>query len=188
MKGEVQEILLKHIRLWNLSPDGDSFLTHSSLLQPVHFHNIPAMLKIPFTDEERRGSKLLAWWDGIGAVKVLQADDEVILMERLTGIHSLKTMSQNKQDDEATRIICGVIALLHFRRNKSLPCLTPLNIWFNDLFETASNHGDIFLRAARIAKGLLENQREIVALHGDFIMIIFSFLMKEDGWPLTPRD
>src|SRR3569833_261145 len=91
-------------RLWSLIDDGESFDTHSSLLQPVWYNNIPCMLKVALGDEERRGNSLMAWWNGNGAAGVLQHADRALLMERASSESSL----DEKRDDDASRIICSV--------------------------------------------------------------------------------
>lgn len=181
MKVEAENILCHCIHSWDLVYDGDRFYTHSSLIQPVLTGNIKSILKIPLVEEEKRGTKVLTWWDGTGAVKVLKSNDDAILMERITGNRSLKSMSMNNQDDEATQIICEVTNLLHSNQKQPLPELTPLNIWFEELFFSAEKYGDIFLRSADIARQLLEKQNDITVLHGDIHHdnILYS---SERGW------
>lgn len=167
MKIKSESILHHRMQSWNLLYDGDCFYSHPSLIQPVLSEGNKCILKIPFTIEEKRGSKVLDWWDGIGAVKVFRSDDDAILMERIVGDQSLKLMSLDNQDDEATKIICDVAKVLHSSRNKSLPELTPLNIWFEELFQSAEKFGDIFKKSASVAKLLLSEQSNMTVLHGD---------------------
>ena len=100
METAAEQILNYRIKEWELIPDGNSFQTHSSLLQPVLYGALKAMLKIPLTSEEKTGSILLDWWDGKGAVRVLKSDDDAILMERIADNHSLRSISMNGNDDE----------------------------------------------------------------------------------------
>ncbi len=181
METAVEQILDIHIKEWGLTPDGNSFQTHSSILQPVLYGNLKAMIKIPLTPDEKAGCKMLDWWDGTGAVKVIRSDDVAILMERITDNHSLKSMSLNGKDDESTRIICDVAKSLHSNRNKPLPELVPLHVWFDDLFQSANKYGGLFPKAAEIAQSLLENQTDTVVLHGDLHHdnILYS---EERGW------
>ncbi|WP_316839040.1 aminoglycoside phosphotransferase family protein [Pedobacter gandavensis] len=72
--------------------DGVAFATDSSVLQAVLYQDIPAMLKIPMAEEERRGSKLMVHWAGNGAVKVLQHSESALLMERAPGESTLAKM------------------------------------------------------------------------------------------------
>ncbi len=175
------QILDIHIKEWGLTPDGDRFQTHSSILQPVLHKGLKAMIKIPLTPDEKAGSKMLDWWDGIGAVKVIRSDDVAILMERIVDNHSLKSMSLNGNDNESTRIICEVAKSLHSNRNKPLPELVPLHSWFNDLFLSANRYGGLFPKAAEIALTVLEDQTGVTVLHGDLHHdnILYSL---ERGW------
>ncbi len=156
-----------YIKKWGLIPDGDSFQTRSSILQPVLYGQQKAMLKIPLTPDEKAGCRGLDWWDGIGAVRVIRSDADAVLLERLADDHALKAMSLNGHDDEATRIICQVAGVLHSNRHKPLPKLISLNVWFEDLFRFADKYGGPFPKAAEIARSLLENQTEMTVLHGD---------------------
>lgn len=167
MKIKAESLRLYYFQLWNLTPDGESFYTHSSLLQPVLFKNQKAMLKIFMVEEEKRGAKLLFWWDGIGSVEVFEYNDNAILMERIPNDCSLTTMAISNQDDEATQIICNVAKLLHSYNKEPFPELPLLKNWFKDLFLYADKFGEIIRKCADIAKYLLEDQRDIVVLHGD---------------------
>jgi streptomycin 6-kinase len=152
---------------WALTPDGDPVATDSSRLFPVRRDGAPAMLKIAVEAEERWGAGLMVWWDEIGAARVLEHDEKAILLDRATGSRSLIEMAKDGRDDEASRIICDVVAKLHAPRGKPLPELVPLTQWFRALEPVASREGGIFVRCAETARILLADPREIVALHGD---------------------
>lgn len=102
-----------YIDRWALLPAGDPIITPSSRLLPVLRHGEPAMLKVATVPEEKWGAGLMIWWDGVGAARVLEHDDDAILLERATGRCSLADMASHGQDDEASLIICGAIAGLH---------------------------------------------------------------------------
>src|SRR5437016_2044345 len=73
-----------HLDRWRLAPDGEPLITGSSALLPVRLDDAPAMLKVALHEEERRGGRLMAWWNGEGAARVLaQAGDR-----RRGGSHS----------------------------------------------------------------------------------------------------
>ena len=181
MQKEAENILNYYIRSWNLICEGEGILTHSSIIQPVLYDGTKSVLKIPFSAEEKRGNKLMTWWDGVGAAKVLKYDDGAILMERITGNRTLKAMVSDNRDEEATRIICRIASLLHSHKKEPLPELTPLNIWFGELFLSAGKYGSIFAESAAIASSLLKDQRNVTVLHGDLHHdnILFS---AEKGW------
>ncbi len=152
---------------WQLLDDGEVFKTHSSLLQPVIYRDIKAMLKIPIAAEERRGSLLMVCWDGNGAAKVLHHDGNALLMERAVGTRSLKQMVIDGNEDEANKIICGVTAKLHAAKCQGIKEIIPLPVWFNALKPAADKYGGILVECNKIANRLLNDPVETVVLHGD---------------------
>ncbi|EYB66651.1 streptomycin 3-kinase [Deinococcus phoenicis] len=158
-----------YLQRWHLSPDGEPVHTHSSDLLPVRWRGEAAMLKIPREAEERRGGLLMRWWQGEGAARVLAHEESsgALLLERVTGPRSLVRMVRAGQDDEASRVLCGVTARLHVPRPQPLPELAPLERWFQALEAASRQHGGIFVEAADTARHLLEAPREVGVLHGD---------------------
>jgi streptomycin 6-kinase len=139
--------------------------TPTSLVLPVRRQGVPAMLKIAREEEERRGGRLMAWWNGDGAARVLAAEDGVLLLERATGPRSLAAMARAGQDDEATRILCRTTMRLHEHLGAP-PDLVPLDDWFKPLLQIQS-HGGVIAQARTIARELLDRPGEQVVLHGD---------------------
>ena len=125
------------------------------------------MLKVTMEAEEKFGGRLMIWWSGEGAARVLAHNRDAFLLERAVGGASLTELAQNGHDDEASRIICGVVARLHTPRSGSPPDLVPLTQWFRELEPIAANHGGILVHAATTARGLLAAPQEVVVLHGD---------------------
>ena len=152
---------------WDLVPDGEAITTPSSLLLPVRRHGAPAMLKIAREEEERRGGRLMAWWDGDGVARVLAHDDHALLLERATGPRTLAAMVAAGADDEATRILCAVAGRLHAPRRGPPPELVPLSRWFEALAPAAHSQGGLLAEADAAARDLLADPREPVVLHGD---------------------
>jgi streptomycin 6-kinase len=155
-----------YLRRWELVPDGDPILTRSSRLLPVQQHGVPAMLKVAVEAEEKFGHALMTWWDGHGAARVLAHDGDALLLERAEG-KSLVDLAAGGRDDEATRVICSVVAKLHAPRSKPLPNLIPLSRWFRQLEPAAAAHGAILSACAATARELLASPRDIGVLHGD---------------------
>ena len=124
------------------------------------------MLKLAVDPEERAGGALMAWWAGQGAAAVLAHDAEAVLLERAQGASSLSEMARAGRDDEASRIICSVVAALHAPRPTPRPELCPLKTWFQEL-DAARSHGGIFAVAMTELDDLLANPRENGVLHGD---------------------
>jgi streptomycin 6-kinase len=157
----------EYLARWALMPDGDPIVTPFSRLLPVRQRGAPAILKIALAAEEKLGGRLMVWWGGQGAARVLAQDDEALLLERATGFHSLSHFARHGHDDEATRILCAAIARLHAVKKPQPTDLIPLETWFADLWPAAEKHGGILTRCADAANELLAAPRDIVMLHGD---------------------
>jgi streptomycin 6-kinase len=162
----------QYVVQWDLIPDGNPIVTHSSRLLPVRQRGVPAMLKIAQEDEERAGGRLMVWWNGIGAARVLAHDGDALLLARADGPRSLVEMAYDGQDDEATRILCSAAARLHQPRDPlltgpELPELVPLDRWFRSLWPAAQQHGGLLAQCAEAARGLLATPQDVVVLHGD---------------------
>jgi streptomycin 6-kinase len=156
------------LRRWRLVPDGEAISTHSSHLLPVQRDGVPAMLKIATLEEEERGANLMAWYAGDGAARVLAHEGPALLLERLGGTRSLVELERSGRGDEATRIICVVVAKLHVARAQTPPeTLCPMATWFRQLGPAARCHGGVLTKSAAAARELLASPRDVVALHGD---------------------
>lgn len=125
------------------------------------------MLKLARSEEERVGNGLMGWWNGEGAARVFCHDDEAILLERLEGDLSLTDLVHAGQDDEASWILCDLIARLHKPHDKPLPYLVPLERWFRALEPAAQKYGGVLAESAEAAHALLAHPQEVVPLHGD---------------------
>jgi len=156
-----------YLKRWDLTPDGEAIITRSSRLLPVRQHGLAAMLKVAAEPEEKYGAALTAWWDGCGAARVLAHHGDGLLLERARGDLSLSHLARSGRDDEASRIICDVVAKLHAPRNKPLPELIALERWFAELEPGALAHGGILRLCASTARTLLEAPQDVTVLHGD---------------------
>ena len=125
------------------------------------------MLKIAREEEERRGGRLMAWWEGDGAARVLAHDDCALLLERATGPRKLEAIVAAGADDEASCILCTTAARLHVPRRGPPPELAPLSRWFEALSPAAGVHGGLLAQADAAARDLLATPRDVVTLHGD---------------------
>jgi streptomycin 6-kinase len=155
---------------WALTPDGEPFETPycKNWLMPVRQGDAPAMLKIATSEHEMAGARLMAWWDGDGAPRVLAIEDGALLMERIPAGRSLADLARNGGDDEAMRILCAVGDRLHAPRAGGLPDgLFPLASWFRALAPAAATHGGILSASLEAYRALLAEPRDIVVLHGD---------------------
>lgn len=171
----------EYIQRWQLIPDGEPIITHSSRLLPVRRRGRAGMLKIAEQADEKAGNAVMVWWNGEGAAQVWEHDEHALLLERAEGQRSLAAMAANGHDDEATRILCAATARLHAVNHRPLPVLKPLREWFADLETHAGKYGGMFLQALDTARSLLAAPQEEVVLHGD--VHHDNFLdFEERGW------
>ncbi|HLI67794.1 MAG TPA: aminoglycoside phosphotransferase family protein [Caulobacteraceae bacterium] len=155
---------------WRLTPDGAPFVTRiGSRLMPVRFEGEPAMLKVAEAgSEEEAGGKLMAWWAGLGAARVLAIEGSALVLERLDGPRSLAEMARGGADDAATRIICETAVSLHAPRAAPPPAsLVPLRRWYRALPAAAARLGGLWAEAWAVAEPMLDAQQDIAVLHGD---------------------
>jgi streptomycin 6-kinase len=152
---------------WGLVADGDPIVTRSSRLLPVRQRDVPAVLKIALEAEEQRGGRLMSWWQGQGAARVLAEQDNALLLERAERRYSLAELSRSGRDDEATGIMCAVVAKLRSQTSRSPSDLVPLRQWFEALEPAAAKHGGVLTLSCATAHRLLATPRDVGVLHGD---------------------
>lgn len=156
------------VERWALEPDGWAFSTPytRSRLLPVRHAGAPAILKIAGGPEEARGGALMAWWAGEGAAPVLAHDPPAVLLTRAEDPEALPRMSFDGADDQALKILCATVEVLHRPRTRRPPDLVPLARWFRAL-RAAAPKGRTFGRAWAVAEELLATPQDEVVLHGD---------------------
>jgi streptomycin 6-kinase len=165
---ELDAVFAPWMARWGLQPDGAPIVTPSSKLLPVRRAGEAAMLKAAMHPEEIAGHALMDWWGGQGAARLLAAEGDAVLLERVTGPRSLEAMAGRGQDDETMRVLCGAAAALHAPRPASIPAtLVPLARWFRALAPTARKRGGVFGKALSTANALLDDPLEVRPLHGD---------------------
>lgn len=156
------------IQQWDLHPEGEPIMTNTSKLLPVRYKQQPAMLKIALIEEEQRGGELMIWWHGQGAARILAHEKNAFLMERAVGSKSLRDVVAQGEDNEASRIACGVVQQLHAAGNTTPPPkLMPLSTWFSSLEAAAAREGGVLIHALAAAQDLLSKPQENAILHGD---------------------
>ena len=189
------DIAANHLEQWKCTPDGDMFFTHSSLLWPVKRGHELCMLKIVDpNDDEAHGADILRYFNGHGAVAVIERDHNVQLLHRITDDGNTPTLEQmvaDGQDEEATHIICDVIERLHMANagHASLPgCLIPFKNRMDDI-TACLEHGTpdegfkLLLQKALDIAGALERETagSETCVHGD--VHHFNILHDaEKGW------
>lgn len=162
--------LEEHIVLWRLKPDGEPFETHSSWLCFVRRGDDRALLKVFKPDsDEAPSARFLAAHKARGTVRLLESDENAILIERISPGTELTQLSVEGRDDDATHIICDTIVKLQsshadvhgwpgheeqvreFERRIAIPPLT----------------AEIAARAHAMFLELEASQSHRVLLHGD---------------------
>ncbi len=156
------------LRLWQIEADGAPIETPTSTVLPVLHQGAPAMLKLlkPGSDE-KDGIAALRHFAGASAVRLIEATDEAVLMERAVGGRSLTAMALGDADDEATVILARTASRLHAAGPPS-PDTTigPLRGRFRALFALRSEH-PVLGRAAAMAEHLLAEPQRVAVLHAD---------------------
>jgi streptomycin 6-kinase len=156
------------IAKWQLVPEGPVLETPSSLLLPVSHLGEEAMLKVTDIAEEQVGMNLLRWWNGEGAVRVLEFEHDAIVMERVPQFPSLAQMAMNGEDEDATLQLCALLNRLHARGDfPHTAGLVHLEDWFSSLLRPSVLLDPFQMRGQNVATALLSDQTEIRVLHGD---------------------
>jgi streptomycin 6-kinase len=134
----------------------------------------PAVLKQikpDASDEELRGSALMAWYGGEGAATVFDSADGVLFMEWVDG-NTLGEAVRRGHDEEATAALATVVKSLHRPRDVDPPPLQPLRLRFRSLFEMKASRWpatskDMLARTIGIAHQLFDKPAASIPLHGD---------------------
>lgn len=111
---------LRFATLWDCTRDGDAFSTLAGLVWPVERAGQKLMLKVVNSDDDEvHAAEILRYFDGNGAIRLIESEENVLLAERAVNSSNQPTLEKmvlEGQDDAATTIICDVIARLHFAR------------------------------------------------------------------------
>jgi streptomycin 6-kinase len=149
--------------------------TATSFVYRADYRGRAVALKLltPYGADEINGARLLGWWGGRGAAELLDATDDMILMEWLAG-ETLGEMVRCDvgRDGEATAILCDVVAALQQPRPGQPPELTSLELWGrplrdSDLAFLPVASRPLWRQAQAILAELLETATARVPLHGD---------------------
>jgi streptomycin 6-kinase len=163
-----------YLNAWNLEGPRLITRTATSEIFRVTVNGEDAILKLlsPEETEEQTGGLALRFFDGSGAVRLLNADNGAQLLEYAGG-DDLTGMVRQGDDEGATRVIADVIRQMH-SVNPPLPGqgLFGLDRWFRELFVIAAADrmagvASIYRKGAAVAERLLADQRDIRVLHGD---------------------
>lgn len=116
--------------------------------------------------DEGNSAKALAYFNGVGAIKLVEHDENAQLIEYAPG-RNLKELVLKGRDREATEIIGDIFIKLHTKSNREKPTgLVNLRTRYRSLFNNSENN-PLFSKAALIAHRLLYQNRAASILHGD---------------------
>ncbi|OBU68500.1 streptomycin kinase [Stenotrophomonas maltophilia] len=156
-----------YLSRWRLRRDGDAVQTPHARLWPVlTAAGEAAMLKVSSEPEEQHSHRLLRWWDGDGAARLLAHEGPAILIERAHG-DSLRRHAIAGADDACTTILCQVLQRLHRPRRDPPSDLVRLHTWFADLLLPRAPLPPLLEQCRSLAGTLLQEEHEIRPLHGD---------------------
>lgn len=132
----------------------------------------PAVLKI-FTElgrqDEARSAAALSYFDGNGSVKILENDENALLLEYVEGPDLTELVKEGK-DSEATIVIANTLNTLHFNCHPSTGNFPSLREYFSSLYEcfgAETSEQSLFQSAVHVADRLLSDELDKVVLHGD---------------------
>jgi streptomycin 6-kinase len=176
-----------YLAAWDLSNPQLLTQTMTSQIYTVTHDTETVVLKLLSSSEteEQTGALALRYFDGRGAVRLLQYDEGAQLMEHAAG-DELVTLVERGEDENATRIIAQVIEQLHsVRQDAPRDGLFVLDRWFGALFTKAAADRQagiesIYVRSAALTERLLADQREVRVLHGDIHH--YNIRQSSRGW------
>ncbi len=134
--------------------------------------------------DERNGAAYLRWRSGKGCVRVIDCNDEQLLLED-AGTHSLYQFTKSDGDYAAMMAVARVIADLHSRVPDVPEALKPLPVHVKALLEKEtkylnSTETDLINLAKQQCRHLLNTSPAPVPLHGD--LHHENLYLSDRGW------
>ncbi len=162
--------LLGYCEKWKLSEPLKMAETITSSVYRVNYKNGFAALKILSAvgrRHEATAPSVLTHFNRDGAVGIFNFDDGAHLLEWVNGPH-LKSLVEVADDHLASEVICDVLEKIHGNKVLCPTEIKNLKTHFRALFAMAEQAEDpLFKEGARVAARLLEDEQDIVLLHGD---------------------
>jgi streptomycin 6-kinase len=138
-----------------------------------------AVLKVNFPDaESERDAHALDRWNGVGAARLIDRDDELraMLVERLRPGTQLWTLP----DDEATEVAAGVLEQLWVPADEPFRKLEAVAAQWAEQLPATSIEPELVGEAVSFLREAGPTQRESVLVHQDFHG--GNVLLSERGW------
>jgi streptomycin 6-kinase len=163
----------RYLKKWHLTEARLIAETRTSLVYLVRHRGLPAVLKVLSElgrRDEAAGEIALRFFDGQGAVRLLDADEGAHLLSHADG-PPLKSVVTDGRDGLASQVVCQVLGHLHKKPFQNLPGLKTVAENFRALFENAEKSGadPMIIEGAKMSEELLASaaESEKVVLHGD---------------------
>jgi streptomycin 6-kinase len=130
-------------------------------------HSQPVILKLgPDIDGLKREANALKVFEGCGVVKVLAADDGMLLLERSIPGVSLKSWFPAK-DNDAIHITCDSLKRLHQAPIPQVHLFPHIKNWLAALDKDWKIPVNYLKKARQLRDSLLQTSAKEVLLHGD---------------------
>jgi streptomycin 6-kinase len=184
---DLPELLNNAAHRWDLSLGEPFLLSYNYVCAATRADGMQVVLKIGVPNREILSEMTaLRLFDGVGACRLLEADEEncAFLLERLSPGQMLVSLD----DDKArTEIACQVMTRLWQPAPPGLPFI-PLSSWFAELDKLRPGYGGgtgpfprwLVERVEALLPDLLHPSNPQMLIHGDFHH--FNVLNSERGW------
>jgi streptomycin 6-kinase len=167
---DLQRRIDRHIESWALQVEETRETQTSVLVFGTRRGDALVGKVVKAQDDEWLAGRVLSAFAGAGMVRVMDYSEGAMLLERLRPGESLAPMAMAGRDEEATRILAGVIGTL---APAAPPEGTPTLHQRAEAFDWYAASGDaqidraLFDRARKEFARLVSSQRNVRLLHGD---------------------
>lgn len=179
------KLVTSYAQQWGLTIEQE-ITTPSGILCFGKQGSVPIVLKVPYShSDEVQQKNVLRYYNGNGAVRVLRAEGQVLLLERLVPGQHVFALTHSGRDAQATRIFCYTAKQLHAATGTftGFKTLAELASGF-DSYRKSGDHTlpiDEVNQAQDMFLNLLSSQATPVLLHGD---LHHDNILRDDvrGW------
>lgn len=168
---EAKFLVNSYVQQWGLTIERE-IVTPSGIICFGKQGNVPIVLKVPHPhSDEVQQKDVLRYYNGNGAVRVLQAENQALLLERLVPGRPVRALTDSGSDAQATRIFCQTAKQLHTAKGTLTGFKTLAELASG--FDSYRKRGDQTLsitevnQAQDVFLSLLSSQAAPVLLHGD---------------------
>jgi len=159
------------LKRWNVTLESPPLETNTSLVAKVNRHNQSYILKLSLEEGDEQTGAVLRYYDGRGAVRLIQEEGRATLLERALPGTPLSYLLRRGEDDKATFIFCEIIHKLHEKQTVIgyYPSVEDLQ----ESFESYLLSGDLQIsetlvrEAQSLYQELVNSQKKVILLHGD---------------------